>query len=171
MKRIFALPIVLFLLSCSSPRTALDYCKKADKQSRKLDSKSEAKDNYLNALKLDSTCIAAYDGLGRLLMDSPDEKELQEAKKYFDRCIQINPGFAAAWYHKGLTFAREKNFSEAILAYDKALHLDRGNADYFYSRAVAFINSGNPQKGYEDFRRACEFGNMEACRILKSVSK
>ena len=171
MKNLFIAFGFLFFISCASPQSAIDYCHLADKQAAKDKSKTEAKANYLKALQIDSSSVEAYDGLGRLLMSSPDMNELKMANDYFDKALKINPKYSPAWYHKGMTYAREVKFNDAIAAYDNALHLEPGNADYFYARAVVYINSGNTQKGYEDFRRSCEFGNMNACRIVRAVGK
>jgi tetratricopeptide (TPR) repeat protein len=161
----------ILLTSCASPQSAEDYCRLADKQATKEKSVASARANYLRALQIDSTSILAYDGLGCLLMVSPDISELNKAREYFDHVLTINPNYAPAWFHKGMSYAHEMKFSDAISSYDKALHLEPGNAEYFYSRGIVYINSGNTQKGYEDFRRSCEFGNMDACRIVRTVGK
>ena len=48
----------------------------------------------------------------------------QEAIKYYDKAIEIDPNNANAWNNKGLALDNLGKYEEAIKCYDKAIEID-----------------------------------------------
>ena len=47
-----------------------------------------------------------------------------EAIKYCDKAIEINPNFAWAWINKGNALFELGKYDEAVKCYDKAIEID-----------------------------------------------
>ena len=50
-----------------------------------------------------------------------------EATYRWERAVDIDPGYAAAWNNLGVAYEHEGNFDEAREAYEKALDLEPSN--------------------------------------------
>jgi tetratricopeptide (TPR) repeat protein len=54
-----------------------------------------------------------------------DKNNVDEAIKYFDEAIEMDPNWPIPWYNKGLIFSnKERGFSKAIEYYDKVIEFD-----------------------------------------------
>ena len=51
-------------------------------------------------------------------------KQYSEAIADYDKAIELDPNFAAAYTNRGTAKAQLKQYSEAIADYDKAIELD-----------------------------------------------
>ena len=51
----------------------------------------------------------------------------QEALYRWERAVEIDPSYAAAWNNLGIAYEREGSFDEARDAYEKALDLEPSN--------------------------------------------
>ena len=51
----------------------------------------------------------------------------QEARYRWQRAIEIDPSYAAAWNNLGIAYEREGQFDKAREAYEKATELEPGN--------------------------------------------
>ncbi|MFA5221997.1 MAG: DUF3821 domain-containing protein, partial [Methanoregula sp.] len=60
-----------------------------------------------------------------------------ESLEYFDNALTIDPGFAEAWYAKGVALHNLKRYDEAILCYDRALAIDPSNTFVMDLKAMA----------------------------------
>ena len=60
-----------------------------------------------------------------------------EAIICYDKALEINPGFAEAWYNKGITLAALGRQNEAIICYNKVLEINPGDAEAWYNKGLA----------------------------------
>jgi len=51
----------------------------------------------------------------------------KEAMFHWEKAVEIDPTYAAAWNNLGIAYEHEGKFSEARSAYEKALQLDPNN--------------------------------------------
>jgi tetratricopeptide (TPR) repeat protein len=70
-----------------------------------------------------------------------------EAIPYFDKALQLNPNFPAAWYNKGYTLHLLGKYNEAIQCYDKALQLNPNFPAACNNKQVA-LNELKKKKGW-----------------------
>ncbi|NEQ95536.1 MAG: tetratricopeptide repeat protein [Cyanothece sp. SIO2G6] len=84
--------------------------------------------------------------------DEQNKQNLEEAIKIYDRAIQLNPGLASIWSHKGYALNRLGRFEEALPVLCQALQIDR-------DCTTAYSNYGDAQQNlgrYEDAIAAYE---------------
>ena|ERR1041384_1168492 len=52
----------------------------------------------------------------------------KEAMSHFEKAVEIDPTYAAAWNNLGIAYEHEGKFTEARAAYEKASQLDPNNS-------------------------------------------
>lgn len=62
-----------------------------------------------------------------------------DALRYYDRALDLNPNKARTWYGKGLVYMETKNYQEAIICFDKSIEINPGNKGWWISKAAAFF--------------------------------
>lgn len=77
----------------------------------------------------------------------------EEAMQCFDKVLQIDPGFADAWYYEGSILNTLGAPDEAVKYFDKALETNPDHTDAMYSKGVALFTLG-------DYRGAIEYFDM-----------
>ncbi|MEO0137890.1 MAG: tetratricopeptide repeat protein [candidate division WOR-3 bacterium] len=78
-----------------------------------------------------------------------------DARRYFERLVQIKSDDFPAWFYIGVTYSQEKNYKKAIEIYEgKALPLDPENVDVLTNLAYAYRELGNTKKAWEYLQRA-----------------
>ena len=70
------------------------------------------------------------------------EERYEEAIKYYDKILEINPNNVKALANKGITFAYLQEYEDALIMIDKALLLDPDNE--FVKGEKAHFLSGTP---------------------------
>lgn len=103
------------------------------------------------------------------------KKELDNALKYLNRAISINPKYGQAYFVRGHVYVGKQMYNRAIKDYTKALSIDfvaeasssaEETKSYVYlSRGMAYILNGQKEKGNSDFLIACGMGNDAACKL------
>jgi tetratricopeptide (TPR) repeat protein len=64
-------------------------------------------------------------------------EEWDQAIKFFDQAIQIDPDYADAFLYRGSAYARKHDYSRALSDLDAALGLNPNSADAYFERGVA----------------------------------
>ncbi|MBS1990168.1 MAG: tetratricopeptide repeat protein [Cyanobacteria bacterium SZAS LIN-3] len=123
----------LILYSTGHPKDALYYwqqCLKVSTTSepdlyyyianalRDTGRKSEARENYLTAIKLNPNSAAAYSGLAALDLG---ENRLDDALAEVKKSIKLKSDSAFSYFHLGLIEERRNNPSAALVAYQNSL--------------------------------------------------
>jgi len=96
-----------------------------------LDKQKEAKKCCLQALELKPDWWNAANNLG-IMCESLGE--LEDAKKYYDKAIKLDPTSSFSWINKGNVLSKSSNIEEnkeALDCYDKAIKLDPKNLTTF----------------------------------------
>ena len=73
-------------------------------------------------------------------------KKYQEAFKCFDRALNINPRYTAAWNNKGSTLDQLELHEEAIKCFDKALEFNPNFASAWSNKGGCLKALGNPKE-------------------------
>jgi adenylate cyclase len=109
----------------------------------------DAETNVRRALSLDSRDVLARFTLGRLHML---KLEYEEAIKEFERCVELNPGFAQVYHGIGFVHAFAGRPEDAIPFFDKAIRLspqDPHLTSFLAVRSSAYLLMSDYDKAVE----------------------
>lgn len=87
-----------------------------------------AKEYYLKSINISSTNIASYNNLGMLYLFEPEVKDLAEAKKCFERTVELEEKFTIGRLNLGITLSRLGEETAAFEQYKFILSYDPLNA-------------------------------------------
>jgi tetratricopeptide (TPR) repeat protein len=91
-----------------------------------------------------------------------------EAIKYYDEALRINPKKAESWYNKGLALFQLNDFKEAIIIFDKALVIRPNYAEVLFYKGVALYDLENYREALDCFDKALE---LDPTNIYSLVNK
>lgn len=78
----------------------------------------------------------------------------------YDKALQINPGYALAYYNRANAYARSMQFDKAILDYTKTIEIMKKNRtrlyldDVYYNRACVYKAKGELDEAINDYTTA-----------------
>jgi tetratricopeptide (TPR) repeat protein len=84
--------------------------------------------------------------------------EWEEAKKYFQAAIKLNPEWAYPWDNLGYVYYLEKNYTEALKLINNSIRLDPSNSWAYKNRAIVYLATGRIEEAKADLLRANELG-------------
>lgn len=135
----------------------------------RLGKPDEAALKFLAALKgaPDDPMIHVYLGMARR-----NQGELEEAKKYLDRAIELDPQSGRAFFELGLLYNIEqsqgkRNAGDAEQALLKAVQKSQNESKYWYALGEIYRLDNQPEKAVKAYRRALELDPP----YLKATSK
>lgn len=116
--------------------------------------REEAELFFSFAAVLDPRHVRARVGLGRVLVEL---RRFDEAVRAYDRAVELEPGQAELYYHRGNARWAAGKPAEAVSDYSTAIDLDPRPASYHAARGAArFYGLRDTEKAREDFARALE---------------
>lgn len=108
--------------------------------------------DYLNnAVRIKENSTEALYARGKLYQDLGAYKN---ALKDYDRIVEINPDYAAAYYNVGFINFRLERFEPAIEYFNKAIIADEEYADAYYMRGLSYQGFGNNTEAIRNYK-AC----------------
>ena len=144
----FALAVNLYSgLINASPQHAIFYYSRG-MANYYLDNIKEAKSDFTQAIRLDSTYYEAFMGLAFAFVADGENKHSLRA---LDRAINVNSNSSNAFYSRGLINYVKKNYKNSVSDYDLALELNPANINAIYGRAIAYYQLKDFQKAKNDF--------------------
>ena len=105
---------------------------------------SEAEAKYLQGIKRFPKFVPLYMNLADYYRSGNNENE---ARKYIDRALLIQPNNAELHYALGLWYIRHQDHSKGIDEFKKAFLIDPSNVSVVYGYAVAQFSSGKQGEG------------------------
>jgi tetratricopeptide (TPR) repeat protein len=98
-------------------------------------------------------------------LEKGNQKDYEEAIKYYTQAIQINKnwgantangysGLASAYYNRGLDQNNLRNYEDAIADYSQAIKITPDDASAYYNRGLAKYKSGDNQGAIADYNQA-----------------
>jgi len=110
----------------------------------------EAVDMYRTGPQ-DSAVIANKTGIAyHQLMD------LEQAKKWYERAVKLNPEYAEAINNLGTIFYSQKSYRRAINQYRRSLRIQPENASVLSNLGTAFFARKNYQEAFTMYQKALE---------------
>jgi tetratricopeptide (TPR) repeat protein len=83
-------------------------------------------------------------------------KEYDNAILYYQKAIELNPNFFAAYYSLGIAYKLKGNFDKAIQSYEKAIELNPNFSDAYYNLGLAYRSKGDLNKAIRSYEKAIE---------------
>ena len=91
--------------------------------------------------------------------------DLDSAISDYDKAIQINPDFAAAYVNCGYAYYTKGEFDRAISDFDQAIQLIPDEAQVYFDRGLVYVDKGDIQNATADFKKVLELcGNSTLCQ-------
>lgn len=90
--------------------------------------------------------------------------DTKNALEYYTQAINAEPTLATAWYNRGVTRTKLKQYSMAVVDLNKCIFIDTGYKEAYFSRALALWRTGNLQFALTDVSRYINYfpANTEA---------
>ncbi len=84
-------------------------------------------------------------------IEAYDKRMNDEAKRWFDRAIEVDAQYYPAYFGRALLERRLDDTDAAIADYTTVLRLKPDHADAFYNRGLIYEDLGEPEKALADF--------------------
>ncbi len=91
-----------------------------------------------------------------------EAKDFKEEIECYDKVLEIDPKFAAAWNNKGLALRKLGRYDEAVECYDKALKIKPKFAAAWNNKGFALSNLGRYEEEIECYNKAIEIDPKDA---------
>lgn len=96
-------------------------------------------------------------------------KRNKEAIDMFNRCVQLKPSDASAYYNRGRVYYQLKDFKTATANFDTAITLKPTFELAYFNRALSKIEQdvNNKKTACDDLGKSIEYGLLDALPYLK----
>jgi Tfp pilus assembly protein PilF len=112
------------------------------------DSANEAKQEFVDELKIDPKNAGAEYVLGEL---ARQVQQWDEAASHFSRAVKLDPQFGEAFLGLGMALIAQKQYGDAVAPLQTAVKLAPRNPDAHYNLALAYSRSGRKAEGEKEF--------------------
>ncbi|MFB0924289.1 MAG: tetratricopeptide repeat protein [Vicingaceae bacterium] len=131
--------------------------------SASLDYYDKAILNFNKSLHLDSDNYMAYFGKANMLYQLINKSEessytLEMVIKDYDKCIELNPTFAYAYFNRAYLKFQNENYIGAIEDYSEAINQSPSFAEAHLNRALILLILENNDQACKDLSKAGELG-------------
>ncbi|MGD2294508.1 MAG: sulfatase-like hydrolase/transferase [Candidatus Aminicenantes bacterium] len=127
------------------------------------------------ALRIDDRFPIVYSNLGTLYFYAyqrgQNPQDLQKSKQNYQKALELDPYYGAAYYGLGRIQLQLRDFDKAIELLNKSLELKSGIADALYFLGIAYLEKGNKSKAliyFLEFRRIS--GHMLSPKDIKNLN-
>jgi tetratricopeptide (TPR) repeat protein len=129
-----------------------------------------ARDQFIQAVKLDRDFAEAHNNLGLAYTELNEEDKATEA---FTKAVELNPMLHAAYNNLGYAFYRQGNYEQAVEMYNEALGRSTSNSPAYTNLGNAYYRLGRIDKAREAWNKALELdpSNERAKRNLNRISE
>jgi len=129
-----------------------------------------ARDQFLQAVKLDPDFAEAYNNLGLTHTELSEEEKATEA---FKRAVELNPSLHAPYNNLGYVLYKQGNYEQAVEMYNEALGRSTRNGLAYTNLGNACYKLGQIDKARDAWTKALELdpGNEKARRNLQRISE
>lgn len=105
-----------------------------------------------DALRAQGDIALAYYNLGDEYLNG--RGDLENAAKYFDRAIEIDPGYVSAYVNRGLIYDVGGEHERSVAEYDRAIAMMPAMPQAYFNRGTAYFNMGKYEAALADYERA-----------------
>lgn len=93
-------------------------------------------------------------------------EQYSEALKDYNLVIELDPRNFNAYNFRGLVNFRLGYYIDAVTDYTTAIDLDPTSPLPYYNRGMSLLKLNETQKACSDFRKSCQMGNMNSCKMV-----
>lgn len=129
---------------------------------RRLGKLDESMKCYDTVIAFNPNYIYALNNKAEAILDR--QENYTESLILFERVIELNPGYASAWFGKGKALDYQGKRDKALIAYDKATELAPSNANYWYTKSLVLKILGRTAEADAAIAKARELGINETDR-------
>ncbi|HKU32746.1 MAG TPA: tetratricopeptide repeat protein [Candidatus Nitrosotalea sp.] len=104
----------------------------------------------------------ASEDLVKIGEDAANKSNYEQALKYFEKAIEMNPKNDFAWGDRGLMLDKLGRKDEAIESFSRALVIDSSNAITWHNKGLTLIRSNKIEESIECFDKAIELNEKYA---------
>jgi len=115
---------------------------------------SWAVDSFSKAIKLEPTNPVFYTEIGKLLRD---DKKTDEAKKEFEKAIQLKSDYLDAKIQMALIFEQEENFQEAINRLKNIVAENPQSVEALFQLGRIYYNNNQTDEAVSQFQQVIQF--------------
>jgi len=94
--------------------------------------------------------------------DYADRRDFLQAISKYDTAIDLDSGYAAAYYNRGTMYAIVGDFRQAIRDFDKTIELKPRDAKAYCNRGAAYTHLGDFLRAIDDYGKALELDSLDA---------
>ena len=95
----------------------------------------------------------------------------EKAIEYYNKALSINDNYAEAFYNRGLSYYKLKDFDKAHTDFDKAIQINPNFSKAFNNRGTAKYFLNDPKGACNDWRKALALGYIEAKENIQEFCK
>jgi tetratricopeptide (TPR) repeat protein len=99
------------------------------------------------------------------------KREFDQAILLFNKSLETNPKYAAAYETRGTAYGRREQYDQAIADFNKALEIDPKYSEAYFSRGRAHYFKGEYDKSWEDIKKAQDLGYKIPAAFLDDLRK
>ncbi len=116
-----------------------------------LGNRTDAKDLFETALKINPQFATAYDNLGNLELINGN---LVEAEKYLMQSLKYNSHNPTAMYHLGQVAVRQKDYNKALTWLNHSIHINPNSSPALTLQGECYLVQGNQAAAINSFKKA-----------------
>ncbi len=101
-----------------------------------------------------------------------DNKEYTLAIDNYTKCIELKPendNLSAAYYNRGLSYAKLGNYNDAISDFSRVIRIDPDYASAYKNRGITKETAGLPY--CSDYKKGCDLGDEDCCKWYNNQCK
>jgi tetratricopeptide (TPR) repeat protein len=129
-----------------------------------------ARDQFLQAVKLDPEFAEAFNNLGLAYTELDEEEKATEA---FTKAVELNSTLHAAYNNLGYIFYKKGDYEQAVEMYNEALGKNNKNGPAYTNLGNAYYRMDRIDDARDAWTKALELdpGNEKAKRNLQRISE
>jgi len=112
-----------------------------------------------------------FDGnyMGTFSMKKFAEKDIAQAKKYYQDAIILDPNFSKAYYQLALLCYEEQNYEQMTSLLEEALKLSPENKNYHLFLGLAYHRAGHHSKALQIYQTAASLMTASEKTLFESI--
>lgn len=87
-----------------------------------------------------------------------------------DRCLELSPQMAEAWYNKAVAYIVTQDYTSALSCLNRAIDIKPDMGEAWYNRGYVYLRLGDEQQGIANLSRAGQLGILPAYNLIKRIS-
>ncbi len=97
--------------------------------------------------------------------------EFDRAILFFDKSLEVNPGYAEAYEMRGTTYSFKEEYDQAIADFNRAIEINPRLGEVYLGRAKAYFSKGEYEKSWRDIKRAQDLDYEIPAELLSPFGK